>query len=109
MGFPERIYYTEADKALKWDRWQKGESLHAIASHFGLSHTSIRSILARTGGIRPPPRRRSRLALRLTEREEISRGSVAGRSIRWPDLGSGQGDGRPQAVQPGHRYQGLLL
>ena len=56
MGYPTRIYYTEADRALMWDRWQKGESLHAIASHFGRSHTSIRGILARTGGIRPPPR-----------------------------------------------------
>jgi len=82
MGYPTRIYYTEADKALMWDRWQKGESLHAIASHFGRSHTSIRGILARTGGIRPPSRRRSRLALTLAEREEISRGLVAGRSIR---------------------------
>ena len=26
MGYPTRIYYTEADKALMWDRWQKGES-----------------------------------------------------------------------------------
>ncbi len=25
-----RIYYTENDKALMWDRWQKGDSLHAI-------------------------------------------------------------------------------
>ena len=30
-----RIYYTEAQKALMWDRWQKGESLHAIARLFG--------------------------------------------------------------------------
>ena len=25
-----RIYYTEAQKALMWHRWQKGETLHAI-------------------------------------------------------------------------------
>ena len=25
MKFPTRIYYTEADKALMWDRWQKGD------------------------------------------------------------------------------------
>ena len=25
-----RIYYTEADKALMWDRWQQGETLHAM-------------------------------------------------------------------------------
>ena len=77
-----RIYYTEADKALMWDRWQRGESLNAIAGHFGRSHSSIRGILSRTGGIRPPTRRRSRLALTLAEREEISRGMAAGASIR---------------------------
>jgi len=63
MNYPTRIYYTEADKALMWERWQQGESLNAIARHFGRSHASIQGLLARTGGIRPPPRRRSRLAL----------------------------------------------
>jgi IS30 family transposase len=59
MKYPKRIYYTEADKALMWDRWQRGESLHSIAQHFGRSHSSIQGILSRTGGIRPPVRRRS--------------------------------------------------
>jgi len=77
-----RIYYTETDKALMWDRWQKGESLNAIARLFDRHHSAIRGILARTGGIRPPQRTRSRLALTLIEREEISRGIVAGHSIR---------------------------
>jgi len=77
-----RRHYSEADKALMWDRWQKGESLHTIGRLFERSHTSVRRILAVTGGIRPPPRRRSRLALTLAEREEISRGIVAGYSIR---------------------------
>jgi IS30 family transposase len=77
-----RIYYTEAQKALMWDRWQKGESLHAIARLFGRRHTSIRGVLARSGGIRPAPRRRSCRALTLAEREEISRSVVAGHSIR---------------------------
>jgi hypothetical protein len=27
MKMRPRIYYTETDKALMWDRWQKGESL----------------------------------------------------------------------------------
>ena len=40
MGYPTRIYYTEADKALIWDRWQKGESINAIGSHFGRSSES---------------------------------------------------------------------
>ena len=82
MGYPTRIYYTEQDKALMWDRWQKGESLNAIARHFGRSHSSIQGILSRTGGIRPLPRQRSRLSLTLAEREEISRGLSAGHSVR---------------------------
>ena len=82
MKYRPRIYYTETDKALMWDRWQKGDSLHAIARLFDRSHGSIAGVLARTGGIRPPQRRRSRQALRLTEREEISRGVVAGQSLR---------------------------
>lgn len=77
-----RLYYTEAQKALMWDRWQKGESLHAIARLFGRHHPSIQRILAQSGGIRPAARRRSCLALTLAEREEISRSVVAGRTIR---------------------------
>ena len=77
-----RIYYTEANKALMWDRWQKGESLNSIARLFDRHHSAIQGVLARTGGIRPPRRRRSRLALTVAEREEISRGIVAGHSMR---------------------------
>ena len=77
-----RIYYTESQKALMWERWQKGESLQQIAQLFDRNHSSIQGILAATGGIRPAPRRRSRLALTLAEREEISRAVAAGHSIR---------------------------
>jgi IS30 family transposase len=35
-----------------------------------------------SGGIKPPSRQRSRAALTLAEREAISRGVVAGRSVR---------------------------
>jgi IS30 family transposase len=77
-----RIYYTEEQKSLMWDRWQQGESLNAIARFFDRHHSAIQGVLARTGGIRPASRRRSHLALTLAEREEISRGLVASRSIR---------------------------
>ena len=77
-----RIYYTESQKALMWDRWQKGESLQQIAQLFDRNHSSIQRILAETGGIRPAQRCRSKLALTLAEREEISRAVVAGHSIR---------------------------
>jgi len=77
-----RIYYTEGQKALMWDRWQKGDSLAQIAQLFDRYHSSIQGILAETGGIRPAPRCRSRLALTLAEREEISRAAAAGHSLR---------------------------
>ena len=77
-----RIYYTEAQKALMWDRWQKGDSLETIARLFERGHSSVQRILREAGGIRHPQRRRSRLALTLSEREEISRGVAAGRSLR---------------------------
>ncbi len=77
-----RIYYTESQKALMWERWKKGDSLQSIAQLFGRNHSSVQGILAETGGIRPAPRCRSRLALTLAEREEISRHVVAGHSIR---------------------------
>ena len=83
MKYRPRIYYTETHKALMWDRWQKGDSLASIARLFDRGHSSVERILAESGGIRPPPRRRSKLALTLSEREEISRGVVAGHSIRW--------------------------
>jgi IS30 family transposase len=77
-----RIYYTESQKALMWEHWQKGESLQHIAQLFDRNHSSVERILAETGGIRPAPRRRSPLALTLAEREEISRALVSGHSLR---------------------------
>lgn len=77
-----RIQYTESQKAQMWSRWQQGESLHEIARLFDRFHTSVRGILAESGGIRPPSRRRSSRVLSSAEREEISRGVVAGHSIR---------------------------
>ena len=77
-----RIYYTEEQKALMWDRWKKGESLGSIARLFDRHHPSIERIIAEHGGIRPPARRRSPRALTLAEREEISRGIASGNSMR---------------------------
>jgi len=82
MKYRRRTYYTDSQKALMWDRWREGETLHQIAQLFDRHHTSVQGILAEHGGIRPAQRRRSRLALTLAEREEISRAVVAGHSIR---------------------------
>jgi IS30 family transposase len=77
-----RIYYSESQKALMWERWRKGDSLQHIAQLFDRNHSSVERILAETGGIQPAQRCRSRLALTLSEREEISRAVVAGQSAR---------------------------
>jgi IS30 family transposase len=77
-----RIYYSESQKALMWERWRKGDSLQHIAQLFDRNHSSVERILAETGGIQPAQRCRSRLALTLPEREEISRAMVSGQSAR---------------------------
>ncbi len=74
--------FSVAERTELWDRWQRGESLKAIGRAFGKPSSSIYYQLSPYGGIRPSPRRRSRLSLSLSEREEISRGIVAQRSIR---------------------------
>ena len=82
MGYRRRIYFTEKQKAEIWDRWQRGESMSSIGRMFDRNSSSIYPLLSRTGGIRPPERKRPRLALRLSEREEISRGLRAQLSLR---------------------------
>jgi len=82
MTYRTRTYYTDSQKALMWERWKAGWTLHEIGHLFDRRHTSIQGILSRTGGIRPPDRRRSLAALSLDEREEISRALVTGESIR---------------------------
>jgi len=77
-----RIYYSAAQRSEIWDRWQRGESMSSIGRGFDRESSSIFSVLSPTGGIRPAERKRSARALSLIEREEISRGLVAGRSLR---------------------------
>jgi len=83
MKYRTRTFYSETQKALMWERWREGESLQTIAQLFDRQHGSVRGILLRSGGIRPPARRRAARALALAEREEISRGVTAGQSVRW--------------------------
>jgi IS30 family transposase len=74
--------FTAAEKTELWDRWQRGESLKAIGRAFGKPSSSIYFQVAPHGGIRPAARHRSRLALTLSEREEISRGVTVHQSAR---------------------------
>lgn len=82
MSHRPKIFYNESQIALMWDRRRRGESPHQIARLFDRHHSSVRRILAETGGIRPASRRRADRTLTLVEREEISRGLMAGQSIR---------------------------
>jgi IS30 family transposase len=82
MNYRRRIYFSEAQKAEIWDRWQRGESMSSIGRGFDRGSSSIYPLLSRTGGIRPPQRKRSRLALTLVDREEISRGLQSCLSLR---------------------------
>src|SRR6476659_2246354 len=101
QGF--RRGFTASEKTELWDRWQRGESLKAIGRAFGKPSSSIYFQVSLYGGIRPAPRRRSRLALTLSEREEISRGIAVHRSARcdlrtvFPKVISGLR--RPIAIQ----------
>lgn len=65
-----------------WRRWRKGESLSEIARAVGKHPGSVFGVLKLHGGISPKISQRSRLALSLSEREEISRGIASGLSIR---------------------------
>ena len=78
----QRIYYSAAQRAEIWERWRRGESMSSIGRRFDRESSSVFSVLSPSGGIRPPERRRAARALSLAEREEVSRGLVAGRSMR---------------------------
>ena len=82
MMYRTRIRYTPEQKAEMWDRWERGESMTSIGRVFDRPSSSIFGQLSPTGGIRPPPRSRSRLALSLSEREEISRGLANNLTLR---------------------------
>jgi IS30 family transposase len=78
----KRSRLSPTEKNDIWSRWKAGQSLHEIGRAYGRPHPTIRKLLLPRGGIAPALRRRSRLALVLAEREDISRGIASGSSIR---------------------------
>ena len=78
----KRFGLTTIEKSDIWCRWKAGQSLHEIGRAFDKPHSSIRCLLLPRGGIPPAARRRSRLALTLAEREDISRGIACGSPLR---------------------------
>jgi IS30 family transposase len=78
----KRFGLSAIEKSNIWRRWKAGETLHEIGRAFDKPHSSIRCLLLPRGGIPPAIRRRSRLALTRSEREDISRGIASRSSIR---------------------------
>ena len=77
-----RIYFSAAQRAEIWDRWQAGESMKSIGRRFDRGSSSVFSVISPAGGIRPAERRRASIVLSLGEREEISRGLSTKCSLR---------------------------
>ena len=73
---------TAQEQAEVWRRYRAGDSLRSISRALGRSMEALRRLVASTGGRAPVTQRRSKLRLSLAEREEISRGVVAGESCR---------------------------
>ena len=86
-----RIWFTAAQKGELWERWKNGQSAAAISRALERrTKTGVERIVVVHGGIVPAPRQRALAALRLEEREEISRGIAVGRSIRQIAQGLGR-------------------
>jgi IS30 family transposase len=79
-GSPRRL--SRADLAEIERRIFAGETFETAAVGVGCSTRSIQRFLASTGGLKRRLKRRSALRLSLAEREELSRGLVAGESLR---------------------------
>jgi hypothetical protein len=78
-----RIYYSDTQKALMWDRWRKGDTIHQIAKLFDRGHSSIQRILSENGGIQPPQKHRAPQALTLASARRFP--------VHWcPDCRSGR-------------------
>lgn len=65
-----------------WRRWKDGQSLREIGKAISRDSGTVHWHVKHRGGIAPPARVRSQRHLTLVEREEISRGLVAGWSLR---------------------------
>ena len=86
-----RTWFTPRQRAELWERWRSGQCVADIARALERRNKSgVYRILALNGGIAPASRRRARVALRGDEREEISRGIAAGRSMRHIAQGLGR-------------------
>ena len=77
-----RIYYSDGQKALMWERWKQGWMLNEIGRLFDRPHTSIQQIFVRTGGIQPTARSRALMAAYRAHRMPAAPEGITGQSAR---------------------------
>jgi len=77
-----RIAFTEAERAVVWQRWREGALYPDIGKELGRAAQTVACLIMRHGGIAPVERQRSGRVLSMSEREEISRGLVTSESVR---------------------------
>lgn len=79
---PKKKGMTPSQVADMWRRWKAGQTLREIGQAVDREYGTVHWALKQRGGIAPRARSRCARHLSLTEREEISRGLVAGQSLR---------------------------
>jgi len=104
------VRFSAAEQSETWDRFEAGESMRSIARSLGRSQGAVRDLISKTGGIRSlAPTVWSDARMSLSEREEISRGLVAGHSFRQVSAALGRAPStisREVAANGGrHRYR----
>ena len=86
-----RTWLTPKQKAELWERSKSGQCVADIARALERRNKSgVYRYWLSMEGIAPAPRRRAVIALRLEEREEISRGIAAAGSMRQIAQGLGR-------------------
>jgi len=86
-----QMRFSASEQSEVWDRFESGESMRSIARSIGRSQAAVRSLIQKTGGIRPlAPTVWSDARMSLAEREEISRGLATGLSMRQVAAGLGR-------------------
>ena len=79
-GPSHRLTFAERSELQR--RVRAGETYAGAAAAVGCSSKSVQRLLAKTGGVKSRSKPQSPLRLSLAEREEISRGLLAGESRR---------------------------
>jgi len=82
MSVRVRDWRVVAAEQAIWQRWKAGQAFSEIGRGLRKAKQTVHHVVVERGGIAPPPRRRRAGSLRLSEREEISRGVAAGKTMR---------------------------